>query len=180
MKKLFFAIMIVLSTATVVQAQTKIAYVNYQLLIDTLPSRKKAILELQNLSAHADQELKEMEASIEKEKKAYLLLDPEKNRTMINFDEDRLTKMQNELHNREQEINLILQKMEQELNDEIMETVTEAIEIIKKRKRLNSILDRSSMPSSGGTNITNEVIPELLKIDAAKTVAKKTAVTPGQ
>ena len=176
MKKLFFAVMIVLSTATVVQAQTKIAYVNYQMLIDTLPSHKKAVIEIQNLSAQAARELNEMESNIKKENNAYLSRKSEQTGIMNASDEDRLTKMQNELQYREQEINAILQKMAQELNGEIMNTVTEAIEIIKKRKHLDSILDRSSMPSSGGTDVTNEVIPELLKIDAAKTSAKKAVV----
>jgi len=180
MKKLFFAVMIALSTATAAQAQTKMAHVNSQDLLDTLPSRKKAIAEIQDLSARADQELKEMEANLEKEYNAYLLRKPGQTATMNAYDEGRLSKMQNDMQYREQEINAILQKMSQELNDEILKTVKEAVDIIAKKKGLNYVIDESSTLFASGSNITNEVIPELLKIDAAKTAAKKTAVTPGQ
>jgi len=178
MKKLFFAVMIALSTATAAQAQTKMAHVNSQTLLDTIPSRKKAIAEIQDLSARADQELKEMEANLEKEYNAYLLRKPGQTATMNAYDEGRLSKMQNDMQYREQEINNILQKMSQDLNVEILASVTEAVEIVAKRKALNYIVDKSSTLYAGGTDVTNEVIPELLKIDAAKTAAKKAVVAP--
>ena len=173
MKKLFFALLIALSTATVAQAQTKIAHVNSQTLLDTLPSRKKAIAEIQAFSARADQELKDMETKLQKEVDIFLAGKATSTPTMIAYDETRLTKMQNDIQYREQEINALLQKMSQELNEEILKTVTEAVEIIAKRKGLNYIIDKSSTLYAGGTDVTNEVIPELLKIDTAKTAANK-------
>ena len=177
MKKLFFALLIALSTATVVEAQTKIAHVNSQTLLDTLPSRKKAIAEIQEFSARADQELKEMETKLQQDYDKYLAGKTTANLTMIAYDETRLTKMQNDIQYREQETNALLQKMSKELNDEILNTVTEAVGIIAKKKGLDYIIDKSSTLYAGGTDVTNEVIPELLKIDAAKT-AKKAVVAP--
>jgi Skp family chaperone for outer membrane proteins len=46
MKKLLFALFVAFAAAGSVQAQTKIAHVNTQKLLDTLPSRKKAIEEI--------------------------------------------------------------------------------------------------------------------------------------
>ena len=49
MKKLFLALMVMFSVG-VVNAQSKVAHVNSQKLLDTLPSRKEALKNFRNLS----------------------------------------------------------------------------------------------------------------------------------
>ena len=182
MKKLFFALVIALTTVTAAQAQSKIAHVNSQTLLDTLPSRKAAIAEINELSRRADEELKAMEANLEKEYNAYMARRPNQTAAMNQYDEGRLAKMQADMQAREQEINQILQTMSSELNEVILKTVKDAVDLVAKRKGLNYVIDESSTLFANGTNITNEVIPELLRIDAEKTKAKAQApqTPPGQ
>ncbi|ASS50226.1 MAG: hypothetical protein A3D31_11705 [Candidatus Fluviicola riflensis] len=179
MKKLFFALVIALTTVTAAQAQSKIAHINSQTLLDTMPSRKAAIAEINELSRRADEELKGMEANLEKEYNAYMTRRPTQTPAMNTYDEGRLAKMQADMQAREQEINQILQTMSTELNEVILKTVKEAVDLVAKKKGLNYVIDESSTLYASGSNITNEVIPELLRIDAEKTKAKaQTPQTP--
>ena len=61
MKKLLLALAVMFSVGTVM-AQSKVAHVNSQKLLDTLPSRKIAITKLQEFEANGVKELQEMEA----------------------------------------------------------------------------------------------------------------------
>jgi Skp family chaperone for outer membrane proteins len=61
MKKLLLALVVMFSVGTVM-AQSKVAHVNSQKLLDTLPSRKVAITKLQDFEASGVKELQEMEA----------------------------------------------------------------------------------------------------------------------
>jgi outer membrane protein len=180
MKKLFFALLIALTTASV-QAQTKpsvIAHVSSQTLLDTMPSRKAAIAEINELSRRADEELKAMEANLEKEYNAYMARRGTQTAAMNQYDEGRLAKMQADMQAREQEINQILQTMSTQMNEVITETVKAAVEVVSKKKGITYVIDENSVLYAGGTNITNEVIPELLRIDAEKTKAKAQAPAP--
>ena len=60
MKKLILAILVVVSAGTI-SAQSSVAHVNSQTLLDTLPSRKVAILKLQEFEKAGMLELQEME-----------------------------------------------------------------------------------------------------------------------
>ena len=62
MKKLLLALVVMFSVGTVM-AQSKVAHVNSQKLLDTLPSRKIAMTKLQEFEANGVKELQEMEKS---------------------------------------------------------------------------------------------------------------------
>lgn len=184
MKKLFFTLVIALCSVTAAQAQTKVAHINSEKLLDTLPSRKKAIADINELERRGLEELKEMNAKFEKEYYAYIARKDSQTKEMNEYDEGRLAKMQQDMQSREAEIDALLQKMSAEVNDRVLKTVKEAVEVIAKKKGFNYVIDESSTLFANGTNITNEVIPELLRIDAEKTKAKTTPGTgttpPGQ
>jgi outer membrane protein len=180
MKKLFFALAIVLSSVTATQAQSKIAHVNSETLLDTMPSRKKAIAEVQELRRRGDEELADLEQKLEKEYNEYLIRKPTQSPQMNQYDESRLMKMQQDAQAREQEITNLLQNMSTSLNEEILATVKEAVDIIAKKKGLNYVIDVSSTLYNSGTDITNEIIPELLRLDAEKQKKKAAAAAAGQ
>lgn len=173
MKKLFFALVLALSAFSA-QAQTKIAHINSQSLLDTMPSRKRAIAEINEIERKGLEELKEMNTKFEKAYYEYLSKKDLQSPEMNQYDEGRLQKMQQDMQNREAEIDALLQKMSADLNDRILKTVKEAVAIIAKKKGLNYVIDESTTLFSEGTNITSEVIPELLRLDAQKNPAKTT------
>ena len=183
MKKLFFALALALSTVTTVDAQSKIAHVNSQTLLDTMPMRKKAMAEVQELTRRGDEELGDLEKKLEKEYTDYMARRATQSPQMNQYDESRLTKMQQDAQVREQEISNMIQNLSTSLNEEILATVKEAVELVAKRKGLNYVVDISSTLYASGTDITNEIIPELLRLDAEKQKKKAAAMTqpaPGQ
>lgn len=61
MKKFLLAIVVMFSLGSVM-AQSKVAHVNSQKLLDTLPSRKDAMTKLKEFESNGVLELQEMEA----------------------------------------------------------------------------------------------------------------------
>ena len=152
-------------------AQSKVAHVNSQKLLDTLPSRKAAILQLDQIQKSGVSELEEMQKAFESAYKIWI--DGQANMPpMIKENEqNKLMRMQQNLETRQAELEQELKVYSEQLNQPILDRVQKAIEIVAERKKLNYVLDQSSMTMyyKGGMDITNEVIVELLILDAADT-----------
>jgi outer membrane protein len=166
MKKLFILTSILFLVGFSAIGQSKIAHVNTQTLIDTMPSRIKALKEINDLSQKGEQELKELETQLEKAYNEYLTRKPTQSEAMNQYDESRLQKMQQDAQNREQEISTLLQNLSATMNEKTLKTVKDAIAIIASKKGFNYVVDENSTLYATGINITNEVITELLRIDA--------------
>lgn len=168
MKKLFLAVVFGLLAATGVQAQGKIAHVNSQKLLDTMPSRKKAIEEITYIQKQGYDELKEMDANIQKMYAEYM-----KNRGTMSpqiqeYEEGRIQKKQAELEAHQQDLEQRVEMLSQELNAKIIQSVKEAVEVVAKRKGIEYVIDETNTLYAKGPDLTNEVTVELLKIDAKK------------
>jgi outer membrane protein len=152
-------------------AQSKVAHVNSQKLLDTLPSRKAAISQLDQIQKSGVSELEEMQKAFESAYKIWI--DGQANMPpMIKENEqNKLMRMQQNLETRQAELEQELKVYSEQLNQPILDRVQKAIEIVAERKKLNYVLDQSSMTMyyKGGMDITNEVIVELLILDAADT-----------
>ncbi|MBI3239089.1 MAG: OmpH family outer membrane protein [Flavobacteriia bacterium] len=166
MKKLFILTSILFLVGFSAIGQSKLAHVNTQTLIDTMPSRIKAMKEINDLSQKGEQELKELETQLEKAYNEYLTRKPTQSEAMNQYDESRLQKMQQDAQNREQEISTLLQNLSATMNEKTLKTIKDAIAIIASKKGLNYVVDENSTLYATGLNITNEVITELLRIDA--------------
>lgn len=165
MKKLLLAIAIVFSAGSLM-AQTKIAHVNSQVLLDTLPSRKVAIQKLQEFERNGVKELQEMEADLNNAYAKYERDRPNMSPVIIKIEEEKLMKKQQALQDREQSLNAEMQAYSQELNTPILGMVQKAVEIVSDRRKINYVIDESvTLYFKGGTDITDEVIVELLKMD---------------
>jgi outer membrane protein len=172
MRKLVVALLAIM-TIGAFSAQTKIAHVNSQQLLDSLPSRKAALKELQTISEAGEKELVEMETEFYK---AYEKFETEKinmSPIMIKFEQEKLQKKQQAIQQREQEIQQQLQIMSNELNGPILRRLQKAVDIVADRKKINYVIDESStLYFKGGTDITQEVKVELLRLDKEETIKK--------
>ncbi|MBL1281377.1 MAG: OmpH family outer membrane protein [Fluviicola sp.] len=165
MKKLILAILVVVSAGTM-SAQTNIAHVNSQALLDTLPSRKAAIVQLQKFEQDGMLELQEMEqdfnAALAKYQAALAGMSP----VIQKIEEEKLMKKQQGLQEREQGLQQEMQVVSNELNAPILSLVQKAVKIVSERNKINYVIDESvTLYFGGGTDITDEVIKELLKMD---------------
>jgi outer membrane protein len=166
MKKWIF-ILSVLMTANLAVAQSKVAHVNSQKLLDTLPSRKDALKKLQDFETKGIEELKEMEADFNKSLAEYEKKAPDLSPMLKKIEEEKLMKKQQNLQERQESLQQEMQIYSQELNKPILERVQKAVEIVSDRKKLNYVLDETvTLYFKGGTDITAEVLVELLKLDA--------------
>jgi outer membrane protein len=169
MKKLLLALVVMFSVGTVM-AQSKVAHVNSQKLLDTLPSRKIAITKLQDFEANGVKELQEMESDFNAALAKYEADRPKMTPVEIKIAEDKLMKKQTNIQEREQSLQQEMQLYSQELNKPILDRVQKAVEIVSDRKKLNYVIDESTtLYHKGGMDITNEVIIELLRLDAEAT-----------
>lgn len=166
MKKLLLALAVMFSMGAVM-AQSKVAHVNSQKLLDTLPSRKEAMKKLQDFEANGMKELQEMEADFNAALAKYEKDRPNLSPMLIKIEEEKLMKKQQNIQDREQSLNQEMQIYSQELNKPILERVQKAVEIVSERKKLNYVIDESvTLYFKGGMDITSEVIVELLRLDA--------------
>jgi outer membrane protein len=160
MKKLLLALAVMFSVGTVM-AQSKVAHVNSQKLLDTLPSRKVAMTKLQDFETNGVKELQEMEADFNAALAKYEKDRPGMTPMLIKIEEEKLMKKQQNLQDREQALNQEMQIYSQELNKPILERVQKAVEIVSDRKKLNYVIDESvTLYFKGGMDITSEVIVE--------------------
>jgi outer membrane protein len=167
MKKLWIIPVIIFNTAIAVQAQSKIAHVDSQQLLDNMPSRKKGLNEINDLSNKGAQELKQLNDKIEKEYKDYLARRGSQSENINKYDEDRIQKMQNDMLARETQIQEEVNTRTTAISDRVLATVKKAVELVAVRKGLDYVLDISNTLFARGADITQEVLAEILRLDPA-------------
>jgi outer membrane protein len=167
MKRLVLVMTVMFSMSSLIaQTPQKIAHVNSQKLLDTLPSRKAAIVQLKRFEEEGIKELQEMEADFNKGVAYYEANKHTYSPVIMKIEEEKLMKKQQSLQDREQSLNAEMQAVSQELNKPILDRVQKAVEIVSERKKLNYVIDESvTLYFKGGTDITSEVVVELLRLD---------------
>ena len=149
-------------------SQSKVAHVNSQSLLDTMPTRDLALKEIKEIE---DEFKLELNGMYEEYEKTRAKLEGERatlSPTIIKSREANLMNLGQRIQEREQTVQSELQVRAQELNQPIFDRVKQAVDIVADRKKLNYVIDASNMLySKGGMDITGEVIIELLKLDAA-------------
>jgi outer membrane protein len=165
MKKLFLAVLIATGSFTVF-SQVKIAHVNIQKVIDTLPSYKEARKELQMFMSSAEKDLKELESNYEKAVSDYEDA-VAKNASQITLERLRrsVQTTQRRLVEAEELWQSDMQKLNNRLNAPILERVQKAIDNVGDRMKLSYILDVNATHYAKGEDITNAVITEAIALD---------------
>lgn len=168
MKKLL-VVLVSIFVVGAVNAQIKVAYINSNKVLDTLPSRKAAIKELTEFNAAAEKELTDLDNELQKAYEKYVKESGTLSQVLKQYEEERLQKMQANIQAREQELQERIQRRSNDLNAPILKILQTAVENVSVRQKLNYVLDESQLLySKGGTDITNEVINEALKLDVKK------------
>jgi outer membrane protein len=166
MKKLLVAFIVMMSIGTL-NAQTKMGHVNSTKLLDTLPSRKAAIKTLEEFGVAGEKELQDMEADLQKTYQAYMQKGQTLSEVLKQYEEERIQKKQQALQAREQELQQQMSALSSELNAPILKRLQKAVDIVADRKKINYVIDESqALYFKGGTDLTSEVLVELLKLDA--------------
>ena len=159
-------ILVLAVVALNVNAQTKIAHINSQVLLDTLQSRKDAMAKLKKFEEEGVLELQEMNKSFEAAVMLYQQNEKDWSPVIKQMEEEKLQKKQVALQTRQQELEQQMQIYGQELNKPILELVQTAVNNVAESKKLSYVLDETvTLYFKGGIDITNEVMTELLKLE---------------
>ncbi|MEE3145197.1 MAG: OmpH family outer membrane protein [Bacteroidota bacterium] len=159
-------ILVLAVVALNVNAQTKIAHINSQVLLDTLQSRKDAMAKLKKFEEEGVLELQEMNKSFEAAVMRYQQNEKDWSPVIKQMEEEKLQKKQVALQTRQQELEQQMQIYGQELNKPILELVQTAVNNVAEGKKLSYVLDETvTLYFKGGIDITNEVMTELLKLE---------------
>jgi outer membrane protein len=161
-----FLVLLICSVGSTVFAQSKIAHVNTKSVLDTIPSRKKGLKEIKEITKQSEAELIELDNQLQKVYTEYMNQRTDRSQTVNQYEENRIQKMQQDLDSREQELDANLQKMSMALNEKTYSIVKDAVKTIATKKGFQYVIDQETALFSGGTDITSEVIAEVLKLDA--------------
>ena len=169
MKKLILILLVAVTAfGTTAYGQTSIAHVNTQVVLDTMASRKSAMVELENFERRAVKELQETQQKLQGD---YAKLQQEKSTmspTAYKFEEERLMKKSQEFQTRQQELDQQIQILSQELNAPILDIVQKAVAKVSKQEKISYVIDESSLLYSGGRDITDLVVKEVLAMEKEK------------
>ncbi len=170
MKKLVVAFLLIFSS-TALTAQVKIGHIDSQKILDTMPSRKQAMTELQKFQADGFRELREMDSALQV---AYTKYEAERAQyppARDKIEQNKLVAAQQRLQERQQSLEEEIQIYSQELNKPILDRIKQAVEIVAQRKKLNYIVDESSLMYADPTlDCTMEVIAEVMKLENSAAV----------
>lgn len=166
MKKVLL-ILVLMMGGVHVNAQTKIAHINSQELLDTLQSRKDAMAKLKKFEEEGVIELQEMNKSFEGAYLRYQQGQADMSPVIKKMEEEKLMKKQQALETRQQELEQQMQIYGQELNRPILELVQSAVNNVAEKEKISYVLDETvTLYFQGGLDITSEVMAELLKLEA--------------
>jgi outer membrane protein len=148
-------------------AQMKIAHVNSQSLLDSLPSYLKAESDLKKFQDDGVAELSVLEKQIND---AYVRLDGIKGDltpTMLKIEQEKIMGLEQRYQQTQSLLQQQLQTLANEYNQPILVRLQKAVEIVADRKKVNYVLDVSKLLySKTGIDITAEVKSELARLDA--------------
>lgn len=173
MKRLLVAFAVLLFTG-LVSAQN-MGHVNSQAVLDTMPSRKKALKELDELQKSMMTELESDQMSLEKAIQNYSTYRDTISRIMRDREERRLTKLQQDLQQKEQQYTQELQYYQEEYNRPILDRYQKAVDNVCKREKVTYCFEESGLLFAGGKNLTNMIITEVLKLEKEAEAAATTA-----
>jgi outer membrane protein len=165
MKKLVLILIAVISVQ-VVSAQSKIAHVNTQELLDTMPSRKQAIKEIRAFQEEGMKELMEMEDQLRKLYQEYQVAQEKgESPLMLEMKGKKIQAKEQAYQERQATLEQDLQILSNRYNEPILQRVQDAVKIVSERKKLNYVLDISSTLYASGDDITKEVMLEVLRLE---------------
>jgi Skp family chaperone for outer membrane proteins len=115
-----------------------------------------------------------MEAELQKIYTKYLQDKDKLTPVVQQYEEERIQKKNQAMQQREQELQQQIRSLGEELNAPILRRVQKAVDLVADRKKINYVVDETAtLYFKGGTDLTSEVMVELLKLDAAETAPKK-------
>lgn len=174
MKRLVLIALVIMG-AGFASAQSKIAHLNSQEIMEAMPSYKEAVIKLQNFEKDGYTELQTMKADFDNAVQIYSgkvqsgALSP----VLQQIEEEKLGKKEKDLMDRQQSLQTEMQTYSQELNQPILEKVEKAVKTVSDRGGYDYVFDVSTLMIHNGPDITKEVIAEIAKLETEAATTPK-------
>jgi outer membrane protein len=174
MKKLVLIALVVLG-AGFVSAQSKIAHLNSQEIMEAMPSYKDAVAKLQTFEREGYTELQTMKADFDNAVQIYTqkVQNGSLSPMLQQIEEEKLGKKEQALMERQQSLQQEMQAYSNELNEPILDKVEKAVKIVSDRNKYDYVFDVSTLMIHNGPDITKEVVAEINKLEAAAATTPK-------
>ncbi|MBL7811678.1 MAG: OmpH family outer membrane protein [Bacteroidetes bacterium] len=184
MKKLIFAAAVLLLSVSAASGQAqKIAFVNIQSIIDTLPDKDTAEKKLAAIAYSYDEQLQQLQMEIEAKQKEYEKISRETPVSQIKLElvKNKYEQLTNEYKRTEELGSQDVQMQRANLLKPILDDVKKAIAEVAKAKGYSHVVDNSAgivlYSANTSDDITNLVISGML---AKVKTAPKAPATPGK
>ncbi|MDC3252960.1 OmpH family outer membrane protein [Crocinitomicaceae bacterium] len=179
MKKVLLVIAIIAGFGGTASAQSKVAHVNTQKLLDTMPSRMVVAQSIEDYRLMLEKELKEMQEDYYKSLETYQTTKGDMTQQMKAYREKSLGEKEQRIMAREQSAQNELVTISNELQEPLFQRVKDAIRLVSEKMKLAYVLDETNtLYFGGGTDITADVITELLKLEKEAIVTSPASVNP--
>lgn len=174
MKKLVLIALVVMG-AGLASAQSKIAHLNSQEIMEAMPSYKEAVKKLQNFEKEGYTELQTMKSDFDAAVQEYTIKVQSGSMSPViqQSNEQKLAKKEQDLMERQQSLQAEMQAYSQELNAPILDKVEKAVKIVSDRNKYDYVFDVSTLMVHNGPDITKEVIAEITKLESAAATTPK-------
>ena len=175
MKKIVLIALVVLGAGWS-SAQSKIAHLDSQKIMEGMVSYKEAVNKLETFEKEGYAELQAMKADFDAAVALYQqkLQSGDMTPMLQQIEEGKLAKKQQALEERQQSLQQELQAYSQELNTPILNKVQTAVKTVSDRFKYEYVFDVSTLMIHNGPDITADVIAEIVKLESATT----TTTTP--
>lgn len=165
----FLLVFAVVFSAGMTMAQSKVASVNSQGLLDSLPSYLEAQKTLDEIRISGLTELQEMEANLNKSIQTFREKEKDMAPVVRDLEEKKLMQKDQEIQTKQQSLQQDLQRIAQELNQPILEMVQKAVDNVAKANKYDYVVDQSMLLYfNEAHDITDKVSAELKKMDTPK------------
>ena len=177
MKKLL--VVLVFGMVGTVFGQTKVASVNSQKVMDTMPSYRQAVVALEQVRMDGMREIQNLEAELQRLYKEYQ--EAEKTQPPVILEHKAKTIQQKEQEYQQKQYGLEqgFKELSQNLNSPILVKVQEAIKKIAKSKNYDYVTDQSMLLYfNESLDITDEVVTEVLRMDKEAGIEYPEPISP--
>ena len=144
-------------------AQSKLAHLNSRDVLVAMPEYNKAMEDLKKFEDDGYAELAAMYSEFQNAVKTYQERIGGLTPVMIQIEEEKLTKKQQAVQEREETLKLEVEAYSRELNTPIMAKFNNAVKAVSDREKFDYVFDVSMSLVHNGTDITKLVIAEVLK-----------------
>ena len=156
-----FALSILIFSGIALQAQNKLAHVDYQKVVELLAVKDSVTNKLQDMQKEMQNVLLSMQNQLQQAQNQYYTKRDSMSAFMRQTQEESIQQQAQQLQQRQQQFEQKLQTYQMQLTNPLFKKVEEAIAEIAKEKGYTYVIDLSTAVYAGGTDLTDLVIKKL-------------------